>query len=68
MAKPSKITILASKIYTVLRECSEEEYTAVELYSMQMILKEELSRSWLLDVLSAADRTTGVTSLQDKHT
>lgn len=63
MAKPSKVSILASKIYAQLRE-SEEEYTPVELYSMQMILKEELSRSWLFDVLSAADRTVVISTEQ----
>lgn len=59
MAKPSKFSILASKIYDRLRECGEE-YQAVELYTMQMILKEELSRNWLFDVMSAADRTVTI--------
>ena len=63
MSKPSKISILASKIYAQLRE-SNEEYTAVELYSMQMILKEELARSWLFEVLSAADRTVVISPEQ----
>lgn len=63
MSKPNKISILASKIYAQLRE-SEEVYTPVELYSMQMILKEEMAHKWLFDMLSATDRTVVISPEQ----
>ena len=53
MAKPSKGSVLASKIHEKLRECTDE-YAPIELLSMQAILKEELSRPRLYDLLSAA--------------
>jgi hypothetical protein len=63
MAKPSKYSILASKICAHLRE-SGEDYAPVELHSMQTIIKGELSRNWLFELLAATDRTVVISADQ----
>lgn len=61
MSKPTKYSLLASKIYSILREC-ETEYQPQELLTLQLILKEELKNKWLFDLLSAAEKAVIVST------
>ena len=67
MSKINKTSLLASKITTIIRNVKGDEVTPMELNSWQMMLKEELQKPWLFDLLSAAAEDTIIVTAEQKE-